>query len=97
MSENEQMPEEFGAGLPLLEKLKLLAEWSPLLSRAQAVLSAETPHSRALAVIDALQWAAGKSGTTVDDEALEHLEAVLGSPEGKAFFDWCVKKIDGAL
>lgn len=94
---DEQMPEEFGAGLPLLEKLKLLAEWSPLLSRMQAVLSADTPHTRALAVIDGLQWAAGKSGTEVDDEALDHLEAVLASPQGKAFFDWMVKKIDGAL
>jgi hypothetical protein len=41
--------------------------------------------------------AAGKSGTEVDDEALEHLEAVLKSPEGQAFFNWCVTKIDGAL
>lgn len=96
MSE-DQLPEEFGAGLPLLEKLKLLAEWSPLLARMQAVLSAETPHARAVAVIDTLQWAAGKSGTQVDDEALEHLEAVLKSPEGQAFFNWCVNKIDGAL
>jgi len=92
-----QLPEEFGAGLPLLEKLKLLAEWSPLLARMQAVLSADTPHKRSIAVIDTLQWAAGKSGTQVDDEALEHLEAVLQSPEGRAFFDWCVQKIDGAL
>lgn len=94
---SDEMPEEFGAGLPLLDKLKLLAEWSPLLARAQDVLAAETPHKRALAIIDCLQWAAGKSGTQVDDEALEHLEAVLGSPEGKAFFDWCVEKINGAL
>lgn len=92
------MPEEvFGAGLPLFEKLKLLAEWSPLLARMQAVLSANTPHTRAIAVVDTLQWAAGKSGTDVDDEALEHLEAVLKSPEGQAFFNWCVAKIDGAM
>ena len=96
MSDN-QLPEEFGAGLPLLEKLKLLAEWSPLLARMQAVLSADTAQDRAVAVIDTLQWAAGKSGTEVDDEALEHLESVLKSPEGQEFFNWVVTKIDGAL
>lgn len=87
------MDDEFGAGLPLFEKLQLLAEWMPLLGRLQAVSEAETPEQRALAIVKALQWAAGKSPTDVDDEALFHLEAVLKSPEGRAFFDWVVKKV----
>lgn len=85
--------EEFGAGLPLFDKLQLLAEWMPLLGRLQAVMDASTPEARALAIVKALQWAAGKSPTSVDDEALYHLEAVLKSPEGKAFFDWVVGKV----
>lgn len=93
MSEEEL----YGAGLPLLEKLKLLAEWSPLLARAQEVLTASTPYDRARASVDLLQWAAGKSATTVDDEALEHFEAVLKTPEGTAFWNWFVKKLDGAI
>lgn len=87
--------ELYGAGFPLIEKLKLLAEWAPLLSRLQAVGNAETPHERAVAVVKTAQWAAGKSMTELDDEALGHFEAVLKTPEGKAFFDWIVGKVSG--
>lgn len=85
--------EEFGAGLPLFEKLQLLAEWAPVIGRLQAISGATTAQERANAIVKALQWAAGKSSTSIDDEALFHLEAVLNSPEGKAFFDWVVKKV----
>lgn len=91
--ENEE--DLYGANMPILEKLKLLAEWAPLLGRFQAVMDATTPHEQALAVVKALQWAAGKSGTDIDDEALFHLEAVLKSPEGSAFFKWVVNKVQG--
>jgi hypothetical protein len=87
--------ELYGAGFPLFEKLKLLAEWAPLLGRLQAVTSAQTPHDQALAIVKALQWAAGKSQTALDDEALFHLEAVLKTPEGAAFFKWAADKITG--
>lgn len=87
--------EMYGARMPLLDKLRMIAEWSPMLARLQAVAMAETPHDRAVALVDALQWAAGKSDTTLDDEALEHIEAVLKTPEGKAAFDWVVGKAVG--
>jgi len=95
MGENIEINEEndYGAGLPLFDKLQLLAEWAPVIGRLQAVMDAQTPQDRAKAIIKALQWAAGKSATTVDDEALFHLEAVLKSPEGAAFFDWLVAKV----
>lgn len=85
----------YGANLPILEKLRLLAEWAPLLGRMQSVLDAETPYDRAAAVVKVLQWAAGKSGTEMDDEALFHLEAVLKSPEGQELFKWIVQKVRG--
>ena len=81
--------------MPLLDKVRMFAEWAPLLARLQAVATAGTPHDRAVALVDALQWAAGKSSTTLDDEALEHIEAVLRTPEGKAAFDWIVGKATG--
>lgn len=96
MSEPVQ-EEEFGAGLPLLDKLKLLSEWAPLLARFQAVVTAETPYEQARAIVKAAQWAAGKSATEVDDEALEHIEAVLKTTEGKAGFEWFVGKVVGGL
>lgn len=87
--------ELYGAGFPLFEKLKLLAEWAPLLGRLQAVTAASDPHDQALAIVKALQWAAGRSQTEIDDEALFHLEAVLKTPEGKAFFGWAAQKVMG--
>jgi hypothetical protein len=87
--------EVYGAGMPIFEKLKLLAEWAPLIGRLQGVATAETPYDQSLAVVKTLQWAAGKSGTVVDDEAISHLEAVLRTPEGKAFFQWVVQRVTG--
>jgi hypothetical protein len=85
--------EVYGAGMPLLERLKLIAEWAPLIGRLQAVMDADTPYDQATAVVKTLQWAAGKSQTAIDDEALFHLEAVLKTPEGQAFFNWVVGKV----
>ena len=91
--ENEE--ELYGAGFPLLDKLKLLAEWAPLLARLQGIANATTPHEQALAIVKTLKWAAGKSMTEVDDEALGHVEAVLATPEGKAALEWAVGKVTG--
>ena len=88
---------EFGAAMPLFDRLRLLVEWAPLLSQLQTIGLATDPHERAVAVVKALQWAAGKTGTEVDDEALEHLEAVLKTAEGRAAFEWAVKKVSEAL
>lgn len=85
----------YGDGLSLIQKLRLLSEWAPLLSRAQSIVTADTPHDQAVAVVGALQWAAGKTSSEIDDEALEHVEAVLKTPEGRAFFEWAIDKISG--
>ena len=87
---------DFGA-MPLLDRVRLLVEWAPLLGQLQAIGSATDPHERAVAIVKALQWAAGKTGTEVDDEALEHLEAVLKTAEGKAAFEWAVKNVSESL
>ena len=92
----DEFEQEFGAGLGLFDKLKLLAEWAPLLNRLQMVALAQDPHEQALAVVSAAQWAAGKSQTGLDDEALAHVEAVLRTPEGRAAFGWLINKIMGA-
>jgi len=85
--------EEFGAGLPWIDKIQLVVDWAPVITRLQAIGDAKNADERAIAIIKALQWAAGKTPTTADDEALEHLAAVLASPEGRAFFDGVVKKV----
>ena len=82
--------------MSLFEKLKLLSEWSPLLAQVQVVMAASDPHTRALAVVDALQFAAGKTPTVVDDELLQHVEAILKTDEGAAFFAWIAEKAKAA-
>lgn len=83
--------ERFGAGgMPILEQLKLLAQWGPLLARLQPVITAPTPKDKAIAVLDALEFAAGKTQTTIDDQVIGHLEAILKTPEGAALFNWLV-------
>ena len=90
----DERPEDlYGANLPILDKLRLLAEWAPLLGRVQIIMDAKTPYDQSLAVVKALQWAAGKSDIDVDDEALFHLEALLKTAEGQAFFQWIVSKV----
>jgi len=95
MEGNEE--EIYGAGFPLLDRLKLLAEWAPLLAQLQIIGSAQSPHEQAVAIVKTLQWAAGKSTTSLDDETLRHVEAVLRTPEGKAAFEWAYAKIAGGV
>lgn len=86
--------ERFGAGgIPILEQLKLLAQWGPLLGRLQTIAMAPTPKDRALAVLDALEFAAGNTKTTIDDEVISHLEAILKTPEGASLFNWIVSLV----
>lgn len=74
----------------LNEKLRILVEWAPLIGLASEISAATTPLERALRISAALRWAARKTGTPVDDEMVELLEAVLRSKEGQALFDYFV-------
>ena len=74
----------------LNEKLRILVEWAPLIGLASEISAATTPLERALRISAALRWAARKTGTPVDDEMVDLLEAVLRSKEGQALFDYLV-------
>lgn len=88
-------PEIYAGSFAFFDKLKMLAEWAPLLSRLQAVGVAKTPHEQALAAVAVAQWAAGKSETKFDDEMLKHVEALLRTPAGQAFLEWSLGQIFG--
>lgn len=87
--------QDFGA-LPSFEKLKLLAQWGPFLLKLQAILSASSADEKAKAFVKLALGLAEKTPTELDDEALEHLAAILNTPEGKAFCAWLAKLIGGA-
>lgn len=95
MDENNE--ELYGAGLSFVDAVKLLVQYGPLMGRLQAIAAAPTAYDRAKEIVAALKWMSAQTkGTTVDDDAVSHLEAVLASPEGKAVFEWA-KNLFGGL
>lgn len=91
---NEEM-DKYGAGLSIWEQLRLLSEWSPLLSFGQRFLAEHDPHQKSLIVADAAEWLAAKTkATAVDDELVGHIAAILRSPQGEALVRWCIAKAE---
>lgn len=83
--------EQFGAafgGLSIVEKAKLLVEWAPMLAKLEAVAVAKTPADKALAVVAAMRLIADKTATAKDNNVLDHVEAILKTPEGQALIGW---------
>lgn len=83
--------------MPLFSKLRLLAEYAPLLARAQDLTETEDNHERALIVLNALLWLAKRSENKIDDEVIELVTAVLKTEEGKKLFNYTVDAIAEAL
>lgn len=90
MDEQKQVEEQlYGAGLSFVDAVKLLVQYGPMLGRLQAIAAAATSYEKAKEIVAAAKWMASQTkSTTLDDDAVAHLEAVLNSPEGKAVFDW---------
>jgi hypothetical protein len=84
---------EFGVSMSWLDKLRLLAEVGPLLGHLQAAFAESDPHKQALALIAAGRWAAGRTETTVDDEALQHIEAIVRTPEAQRGLAFLMAKL----
>lgn len=82
--------------ISIWEKIRLIQEWSPILTYGQAFLSEHDTHKKTLIVADCCEWLAGKSGNKTDDELVDHISAVLKSPQGEALVRWVVSKIEGA-
>lgn len=94
MDENNE--ELYGAGLSFVDAVKLLVQYGPLMGRLQAIAAAATPYDRAKEIVSTLKWMAAQTkGTTLDDDAVSHLESLLASPEGRAVFDWAKGLIGG--
>lgn len=90
MDDQKQVEEQlYGAGLDFVGAIKLLVQYGPLLGRLQAIAAAATSYEKAKEIVAAAKWMASQTkSTTLDDDAVSHLEALLDSPEGRAFFDW---------
>jgi hypothetical protein len=84
---DEQFGQMYGS-LSIIDKVRLLAAWAPLLAKLEAVALAKTPAEKALALVAALRLAADKTPTDKDNNVLDRIEAVLKTPEGQALVEW---------
>jgi hypothetical protein len=84
-------------GMSIWEQLRLLSEWSPMLSFGQRFISEPDAHKKTLIVADACEWLAAKTrATNVDDELVNLLAAILKSPQGEALVRWAIAKMEAA-
>lgn len=77
----------------IFEKLRLLAEWSPLLTYMQTLAAEDDIHAKAVIVAEALEWVATRTDYEWDDELASHISDMLVSEEGEAFVRWILEKI----
>jgi hypothetical protein len=88
MDANEETFGEVYGSLSIVDKVKLLAAWAPMLAKLEAVAVAKTPQDKAIALVAALRLAADHTTTVKDNNVLDHVEALLKTPEGKALVEW---------
>jgi hypothetical protein len=79
----------------IFEKLRLLAEWSPLLTYMQTLAAEDDIHAKAVIVAEALEWVATRTEIEWDDELASHVSDILVSEEGEAFVRWILEKDPG--
>ena len=77
----------------IFEKLRLLAEWSPLLTYMQTLAAEDDIHAKAVIVAEALEWVATRTEIEWDYELASHVSDILVSEEGEAFVRWILEKI----
>ena len=77
----------------IFEKLRLLAEWSPLLTYMQTLAAEDDIHAKSVIVAEALEWVASRTEIEWDDELASHISDILVSEEGEAFVRWILEKI----
>ena len=89
----DQEIEQYGAGLPIWDQIRLFQEWAPLIGFAQRFTVETDSVKRSLVVADALEWLASKTRSQLDDELVKHVSAVARTLEGEALVRWALSKV----
>lgn len=76
----------------MLDNVRLLVEWAPLLGYAKRLSTAKDDGERANVIADALEWLASRTGNRMDDELAARIAAVLKTPQGAALAGWIADK-----
>lgn len=74
--------------MSLFEKLRMLAEWSPLLTYLQRIAAESDIHAKSVIGMEGLEWVAGRTDIEWDDELASLLSDILVSEEGEALVRW---------
>ena len=78
----------------IFEKLRLLAEYAPMISFLQRFAEEGDIHRKAVIVTEAAEWIASRTELEWDDELVEHLADILRSEEGEALVRWILSQLE---
>lgn len=92
--QNGQVDENYAAGLSIWDQIRLLQEWSPLLMYGQRFVQTDDVHAKSLIVAEAAEWLASKTKSSLDDQLVDLLSAVLRTKEGEALVRWSLLKAE---
>jgi hypothetical protein len=66
----------------VIEQIRTLREWSPLLGYARRYAAAADAAAQAQVIADGLEWAASRTAGRLDDRLAARIGAVLRTPQG---------------
>lgn len=78
----------------IFEKIRLVAEWSPLISFLQRFAEEADIHAKAVIVSEAAEWVASRTELEWDDELVDHIADILRSDEGEALVRWILSQLE---
>jgi hypothetical protein len=84
----------YGERLSIWQQLALIQRYAPLIGFAQRFVQTADPFRQGLVIAEACEWLASNTGSTLDDELVKHLAAVLRSPEGESLVRWVLLKVE---
>jgi hypothetical protein len=81
----------------IIDQVRLLHEWSPLLGYLRRLSKTLDARDRALVITDLAEWLASKTATRIDDRLVSRMAAVVKTPEGEALVRDLVALADAFL
>ena len=85
---------QYGDRLTIWQQLALLQKFAPLIGFGQRFAITLDPFQRSIIVAECCEWLASQTGSTLDDELVKHISAVLKTAEGEAMVRWLLLKIE---
>jgi hypothetical protein len=85
--------QQYGNTLTIWQALRLLQTWSPLVNYAREFVGTVDPYKKSLVVVNACEWLANATDSTLDDQLVRHVSEVLRTKEGEALVRFCLLQV----